>query len=171
MNNSILFTALRFLALLAVQVLILNNINLFGYVEPIIYVWFILLLPIRTPKWLVLILSFLIGFCVDIFLGQVGFHTAVSVFSGFIRPIFLSPLNANQQQESNNIPTSSNMGFLPYLGYVSVITFVHIFLLIAIESFRWAEILPMLMRIILSSVSSIFLIMICELMFFKSNKD
>ena len=88
MSRSIIWGIVRFLVLLCTQVLVLDNINLFGYVEPMLYIWFILLLPIKTPKWLVLILSFLMGFCVDIFAGQVGFHTAVSTFTGFLRPIF-----------------------------------------------------------------------------------
>lgn len=166
MSRTIAAVVLRFVALLLAQVLILNNINLFGYVEPMIYVWFILLLPVGTPKWLVLLLSFLVGFCVDIFSGQVGFHTAVATFTGFARPLFLNSVASNQQTTDFDIPSSATMGLVPFLIYVSVLTFVHVFLLIAIETFRWSEVLPMLLRIALSAVASILLIVICDLIFF-----
>lgn len=171
MSKSILLTALRFILLLTVQVLILNNINLFGLVEPLLYVWFILLLPLRTPKWAVLLLSFLMGFCVDIFSGQVGFHTAVSVFTGFIRPLFLGALLTNSHNEANDTPTSANMGFMPYFGYVSILMIIHTFTLIAIESLRWSEILQYLLRSSLSSLAGIVLILICDMIFFPSSKN
>lgn len=171
MSKSILLTALRFILLLAVQVLILNNINLFGLMEPLLYVWFILLLPLRTPKWAVLLLSFLMGFCVDIFSGQVGFHTAVSVFTGFIRPLFLGALLTNSHNEAHDTPTSANMGFMPYLGYVSILMIIHTFTLIAIESLHWSEILQYLLRSSLSSLAGIVLILICDMVFFPSSKN
>ena len=79
MSRSIIWGIVRFLVLLCTQVLVLDNINLFGYVEPMLYIWFILLLPIKTPKWLVLILSFLMGFCVDIFAGHQDIFRAIQV--------------------------------------------------------------------------------------------
>lgn len=170
MIRNISITALQFIALLSAQILILNNVNLFGYVEPMIYIWFMLLLPYKTPKWAVLLLSFLMGFCVDIFSGQVGFHTAVSVFTGFIRPIFIGSFETNQQTSSFDIPTSSSMSFAPYLGYISILTIIHIALLITIETFRWSEILQTLLRIGLSSVATILLMIICDLIFFKPKK-
>src|SRR5574344_613954 len=106
MSRSIIWGIVQFLVLLCTQVLVLDNINLFGYVEPMLYIWFILLLPIKTPKWLVLILSFLMGFCVDIFAGQVGFHTAVSTFTGFLRPIFFLQINSDNQFSAFDIPSS-----------------------------------------------------------------
>lgn len=171
MSRTIAMVVLRFVALLLVQVLILDNINLFGYVEPMIYIWFILLLPLGTPKWLVLLLSFLVGFCVDIFSGQVGFHTAVATFTGFARPLFLGSMASNQQTTDFDIPSSATMGLVPFLVYASVLTFVHVFLLIAIETFRWSEVLPMLLRIALSAAASILLIVLCDLIFFSRSSS
>lgn len=171
MSRSIIWGIVQFVVLLFTQVLVLDNINFLGYVESMLYIWFILLLPIKTPKWLVLILSFLMGFCVDIFAGQVGFHTAVSTFTGFLRPLFLSSVNADKQLSSFDFPSSETMGFMPYVAYVSVLTFVHIFALIMIETFRWSEILQVLLRAGLSSVVTILLILLCDTLFFRNSKD
>jgi rod shape-determining protein MreD len=67
MINNIITSILRFVVLILVQVLILNNIHLGGYINPYLYVLFILLLPIETPKWAVLILAFFLGLGVDIY--------------------------------------------------------------------------------------------------------
>ena len=42
----------RFILLVAVQVIVLNNIRLGGYINPFIYVLFIMQLPVRIPKTL-----------------------------------------------------------------------------------------------------------------------
>ncbi len=171
MSKTIWLVAFRFVALLAVQVLILNNINLFGYAEPMLYIWFILLLPVGTPKWLVLILSFLMGFSVDVFSGGVGIHTAVSTLTAAMRPIFLSSFESNQQSSAQEVPCSKNMGWLTFFAYISILTFVHVLLVISIETFRWSEILPILLRSSLSAVATIILIALCDIIFFRSSSE
>ena len=57
----------RFIVLVLFQVLVLNNIQFSGYVNPFMYVLFILLLPFETPRWLLLLSGFLLGLSVDIF--------------------------------------------------------------------------------------------------------
>ena len=42
---------IRFVFLVLLQVLILNNIQFSGYINPYFYIYFILLLPFDTPRW------------------------------------------------------------------------------------------------------------------------
>ncbi|MDD5961730.1 MAG: hypothetical protein PUC16_05600 [Bacteroidales bacterium] len=60
---------------------------------------------------------------------------------------------------------------MPYIAYISVLTFVHIFTIVMIETFRWSEILQILLRAGLSSVVTILLIILCDTMFFRNSKD
>ena len=57
----------RFILLILVQVMIVNNIDLGSNVYPMIYVLFLLLLPIETPPWLAMIIAFVYGAGVDAF--------------------------------------------------------------------------------------------------------
>lgn len=72
--------AIMFVSLVLVQVLILNNIQFSGFVNPYVYVLFILLLPFTIPGYLLLGLSFLMGISIDIFSNTLGLHAAASVF-------------------------------------------------------------------------------------------
>ena len=65
--NQILKNTLRFVILVFIQVAILNNIQISGFINPYVYVLFILLLPFETPNWVLLVLSFFLGLSVDIF--------------------------------------------------------------------------------------------------------
>ena len=89
MINRILRLGLIFILLILLQVLLFNNIQFSGYVNPYIYIMFILLLPVEIPTWLLLILSFFTGFIIDIVSGTPGMHTSATVLAGFVRPYVL----------------------------------------------------------------------------------
>src|SRR5581483_10393034 len=86
MISDIFSNILRFIFLILFQVLVLNNIQLGGYINPYGYVLFILLLPVETPKWLLLLLSFSIGISLDMFSNTMGLHAAACVFMAYCRP-------------------------------------------------------------------------------------
>ena len=58
MINSILRFVLIFILLVFAQVILFNNIQFSGYVNPYVYIIFILLLPVEIPAALLLFLSF-----------------------------------------------------------------------------------------------------------------
>src|SRR5512137_2722988 len=94
MINSIIRYTVIFVILIFLQVLLFNNIQFSGYINPYVYVMLILLLPVEIPSWLLLIICFFSGLTVDLFNGTPGIHTSATVFSGFIRPYilrFISP--------------------------------------------------------------------------------
>ena len=70
----------RFILLILFQVLILDHVELGGYLNPFLYVMFILMLPFETPDWLVLLLGFITGLTLDMFTDTIGMHTASCVW-------------------------------------------------------------------------------------------
>ena len=62
MNKLVLKNVLRFVFLIGIQVLVLNNVLFMNYINPYIYILFILLLPFDTARWLLLVLSFALAF-------------------------------------------------------------------------------------------------------------
>src|SRR5674476_97570 len=77
---------IMFVVLVLVQVLILNNIQFSGLINPYMYILFILLLPFTIPGYLLLGLSFLLGISIDIFTNTPGIHAGATVLLGFMRP-------------------------------------------------------------------------------------
>ncbi|MCI0523101.1 MAG: rod shape-determining protein MreD, partial [Bacteroidales bacterium] len=73
--NRVLNYTVAFVGLILLQLLIFNNIQLSGYINPYIYVMFILVLPLNIPSWILLLLSFMTGLVVDLFSGTFGVHT------------------------------------------------------------------------------------------------
>lgn len=170
MSRTIFITILQFILIALAQILLLNNIQLFGYMQPLIYIWFIILLPNNFPKWLVMILGFLMGFIMDVFSAQLGFHTATATLTATIKPMLLSWF-VNNFDNNTFRPSISEMGFLSYLGFVSAMTFLHTLVYNLIESFSFAEILSLLLRVLISSLISVGLILISDALFIKERKD
>ncbi len=82
---TVLQNILSFVLLVLFQVLALNNIQFLGFINPYIYILFIIALPVKTPRWLSLILAFILGLTLDIFSNTLGMHAFATVLIAFLR--------------------------------------------------------------------------------------
>lgn len=143
--------------------LVLNNIQLGGYLNPYLYVLFILALPFNTPKWLLLILAFILGYGVDLFSSTMGMHTISLVFMAFLRPSVLKIIAPRDGYDTNQTPGIQDFDFRWYLIYVSILTFAHHFVLFYIEVFRFSDFFFTFSKVIASSLFTILLLLISQL--------
>lgn len=167
MTKKILSWILRFVLIVVFQVFILNNIHIFGLINPLVYIWFLILIPIDTEAWVVLLTSFLLGLSIDIFENQLGLHAGVMVFMAFIRPLFIKLYFRGNMDGDSLIPSLGLMGMNRYIPFVFIFVFVHHFLYFTFEIFSLSEFLYTLVRILLSSVFSSLIIIILDSIFIK----
>jgi len=168
MINSILRFGLIFILLILLQVLLFNNIQFSGYVNPYIYLMFIMLLPVEIPAWLILLLSFLTGGIIDFFSGSPGMHSSATVLAGFVRPYVLRLISPRDGYEPNSDPSMIIYGFRWFLIYTIAIVLVHHTALFYLEVFRFTDFFRTLGRVMLSSVFSIAFILLFE--FYRKGK-
>lgn len=178
MRNDFIKYGLYFLVLVLAQVLVLNNVQLSGYINPYAYVLFILVLPFETPGWLLLISAFALGFTIDIFPqgiagegGTLGIHTASSVLAAFIRPGVLNWINARGEYESGTIPSARDYGFTWYFLYTLIIVGVHHFALFYLEDFSLRHFLHTFARFVLSWFFTLIIIYLWEGFRFRPRKS
>lgn len=165
--NDIVANSIRFIFLVLFQVLVLNNIQLSGFLNPFLYILFILMLPFHTPKWLVLILAFILGLCIDMFSDTGGLHAAACVVMGFARQPILNLIAPNDGYDVVHRPTLKQFGFGWFLTYAGILVLVHHFVLFYLEVFTFSHFFLTLLRILLSSIFTLILIFISQ--FFFSN--
>jgi len=168
MINSILRFGLIFILLILLQLLLFNNIQFSGYVNPYVYIMFILLLPIDVPSWLLLILSFVTGLIIDFFSGSPGMHTSATVLAGFVRPYVLRIVSPRDGYESGSDPSMLNYGFRWFFFYALLVVLVHHTALFYLEVFRFAEFFRTMLRVLLSSIFSMTFILLIE--FYRRGK-
>lgn len=167
MINDLLKNSFRFIFLVLFQVLILNNIELNGYLNPFLYVLFILMLPFQTPNWLVLTLSFILGISIDLFSDTGGIHAFASVIMGYLRSPILKLLASRDGYDNNQLPTLKQFGFPWFFSYVGILVFVHHVVLFFLETFNFSEFLQTFSRAVMSLFFTIVLIFISQFFFPK----
>ena len=167
MSKIIIVNFIRFIVLVFLQVFLLKNITLYNLSTPYLYILFILLLPFETPNLLLFALAFIIGLTIDAFYDTPGLHAASCVLLAFVRVLFISITVQKEGFDNEPEPTLSNMGFRWFFLYALVLTLFHHFFLFNLEAFNFSELQYTLGRVILSSLLTVFLILISGLLFFK----
>ncbi len=168
--RTVFLNIVRFFFLIALQVLILNHINMWGYINPFLYVYFILLLPFATPKWMLLLASFAIGLGIDLFTNTIGLNAAACLIMAFARPFVITRISSGPESLIGDTPSLRNQGMSWFLYYTITLVLIQHFSLFYLEIFRFSEFLSTLARVILSSTFTILLILISEYLFFSREK-
>ncbi len=148
----------RFLLLVLFQVLVLNNIQFLGYINPYIYVLFILALPVRTPRWFALLLAFGIGLTIDMFSNTGGMHAFATVMVAFLRNGTIKLFTAIEEG-NNPTPSFHTFGVSAYIKYIVLLIFIHHTTLFILEAFTVAHFWLMLAKILFSSLITVLLIL------------
>ena len=138
MNRENINSALLFIGLILLQVIILNNINFLGYINPFFYILFIFLYPVRKVDASILIVFFFLGLIIFMFTDSVGINAAATLFAAFIRIPVLQSVIGKKDIDSSTM----NIFKLPFpklFLYVVIITVVHHFLVFGLEYFKWSK--------------------------------
>lgn len=167
MSRTILINILRFLVLVFMQVFLLKNITLYNLSTPYLYILFILLLPFEIPNILLFALSFILGLTIDSFYDTPGLHAASCVMLAFVRILFISITVQKEGFDNEPEPTLSVMGLRWFFTYALVLTLAHHFFLFNLEVFRLSEIPYTLGRFVLSSVFTVFLMLLSGFLFYR----
>ena len=170
MLNIIFKNSVYFTVLVLFQVLVLNNVQFSGFVNPMLYVLFLLLLPFEISRSFLLILGFVIGLSVDMFANTMGMHAAACVFLCLCRPFILKYIEPRGGYEHDSFPSIKEMGLAWYLSYAGILVVLHHLVLFNVEVFRFSELLSTFYRIILSSCFTLLLIILSQYLIFGNRK-
>jgi rod shape-determining protein MreD len=152
----------NFIFLVLLQAVVLNHIEFNNYINPYLYVLFILVLPFETPKWLILISSFALGLTIDIFMGTWGVHTFASVFMAFLRSFVLKVIAPYDGYEASTYPNAHFYGFEWFIKYATILVVAHHFVLFYTEAFKFHQFFSTLLRVILSSIFTLLLVILSQ---------
>lgn len=157
----------RFVVLILIQVLLLNNIQISGYIVPYVYILFILLMPFETPGWLLLFSGFALGLSVDMFSQTMGMHTVATVFMAFLRSYILRTIAPRDGYETGTYPRIFYQGSVWFLKYAIILVLAHHLVLFYTEVFRFTDFFSTLLRVLLSSMFSVILIILSQYFIFR----
>lgn len=170
MSNIIYKNSFRFILLLLLQIYIFDNIELLGFLNPYVYVLFILLLPLETPRTLLLITAFFMGLSIDYFLNSIGINIAACVLIAYLRPGLIKALSRRSELDPGIKIGIRDLGFRWFFAYTSILVVIHHLTLFFLEVFRFNEFFDTLKRSLFSAAFTIIIIIISQYLFFKPKK-
>lgn len=147
----------RFILLIFFQVLVLNNLQFMGFINPYVYVLFVLSLPYRMPRWLTLVLGFITGLVIDMFANTGGMHAFATVLVAFMRNKTIDLFIAIDEG-NNPTPSFHSFGINAYLKYMILMVVVHHSSLFLLEAFSFSNFGLLFGKILLSSLVTILII-------------
>ncbi len=157
-----------FVIVVLLQVMIVNNINagVWG-ITPMLYTLFILALPFETPKWVLLVLGFFVGFVVDIFCDTPGLNAGASTVMAFARPWVLGMLAPRDGYENGTRPYLMQMGFLWYIYYSGLLVLIHHAAYFMLDAFGFDHFFKTLSQIVLTALFTEVLLVFSQYIAFR----
>ncbi len=171
MLTEIIRNIIRFIVLVGVQVLLIKNIELGRFINPFIYVLFIIVLPFETPKWALLFCGFVLGITIDMFYDTAGMHAAACVFMAYVRPGILKLFSPRDGYEFGTQPTIQYLGVPWFVSYSTILVLLHHFVLFFVEVFRFSEFFSTFFRVIISTIFTVLLVVVSQYLFNRKKEQ
>ena len=162
MNSQILKMIGSFVLLILAQVLLFNQINVFGFVNPMLYLLFLVMYPFDKNQTFYIFIGFILGFFID-FLSQTdGAHTIASLTVSYLRPIIMKYSYGLTSEKPKSILTdprkTNNFFFLlvfisvHHLIYFAIAYFSADAFLLIIENSLFTIIFSLILILLISSL-------------------
>ena len=148
-----------FLGLAMLQVLVLNQMHIWGYATPFLYIYFILKLNTRTSRNALMLWAFALGLVIDIFGNTPGMNAASVILLAFSRTSILRLVTLRDIDEGFR-PSVRSMGVSSFMRYVFLSCSLFCTVLFLIDTFSFYD-FPVLLLKILSSIISTMLCVFC----------
>lgn len=170
MIGTILSHIIRFIALILLQVLVLDHLDVLnGLMVPYLYVLFLLMLPFELPAWAQLAIGAVTGLVLDVFASTPGMHMSACVVMMYARLWVLRLLAPREGYEFGSRPTVAHMGFPWYVTYAGLLILLHHLWLFFIELHRFDAFFGTFFRAFLSAGFTFALCLLAQ--FLTSGKD
>ena len=160
----------QFILLCLLQVLIFNNLNLGGYVNPFPYIYLILMLPISMGRIPVLLIGFFLGLTVDVFSNTGGMHAAATTLIAFYRPLYIKAQSPREGYELTAVPSIKQFGITWFIPYALLLVVMHHSMLFLLEAFRFSDFFHTFLKAVLSSGLTMVIIVFIEYMFVNERR-
>ena len=145
-----------------IQIMILNQILFFSYINPYLYLILIITLPIKTSSIFLFLYSFMLGFFVDIFSISIGYHSSACILIAFLKNTIQKITIPNNILSNEDEISIKKIGNQAYIIFSFIIILLHHTCLFLLEHFDIN--FKIIFKILLSSIASLIIIYITQLL-------
>ena len=147
----------RYILVMLLQVLLLDQLQLWGACHPYLYILCLMMMPITLPHSVSMIIGAVVGLVMDIFCNSLGVHTAACILLMFIRPYLIGAI-VNDKDRLNEQISLRAIGMEALIKYVVIMVLIHHLTVFLLAAWSWAHIGFVLLETLVSSLITISLI-------------
>lgn len=170
MNRAITYT-LFFIFLVLLQATVFNDIALFGYATPLLYIIFILKLPSLMNTNAVMTVAFVMGLLVDIFSNTPGMNAFAATTVAFLRKPVMSLVLPRSDEVVSVVPSMTAFGTNHFIGYTFFMVLFFCFVLFVIDAFSFFNPWTLILRFFFSTLLTFALILAVDCLTLNKNEQ
>jgi len=148
----------RYILVMLLQVLLFNQLQLWGACHPYIYILCLLMMPITLSHSASMMIGAAAGLVMDIFCNTLGIHMASCILLMFIRPYLLGVI-VNDKERLNEQISLRALGMEALVKYVVILVLLHHFTVFLIAAWSWSHIGFICLETLVSSTITIGIIL------------
>lgn len=150
-----------FVGVVLIQVLVLNQMHIYGYATPFFYIYFILKFNSKTSSNELMAWAFALGITIDVFSNTPGMNAAAATCLAFIRTPLLKLVTLRDMDESF-LPGIDTLGMSSFFRFVLLASAFFCTFLLLIDTFSFFDLGRLVLRILTSTISTIVCIFCAE---------
>ena len=148
---------IRYIVVMLLQVLLFNQLQLWGACHPYIYVLCLLMMPITLSHSASMLIGAIVGLIMDVFCNSLGVHMAACILLMFIRP-YLIGLIVNDKDRLNEQISLRAIGMEALIKYVVILVLIHHLAVFMLAAWSWLHFGFVLLETVVSSMITIIII-------------
>jgi hypothetical protein len=149
--------------LVITQVLIFNNLNFLGFINPFVYVIFFYWYPIKTNRAIFMLSAFLLGLVIDIFSDTLALNALASVTIAYARPsIMRFCFGVNYDFQSFSFKNTTKVQRVTFLALLVIL---HHLIFFSFEILSIAHILLILKKVLATGMVTLILCVLFSSLF------
>lgn len=166
MNRANLSILSLLVVLMFLQVFLFNHLHLFGSINPMIYLYFFIYYRLDANQTQFILLSFVLGFSLDLLSQGAGGHTISAITISYLRPRIIALNFSSVSQEISNL---NEMLSLRRFTFSLWIVFIHHFIYFIILFSNFSMLFIILRQTFLTGIFTLTALFLGQLFFKKKN--
>ncbi|MFI3279653.1 MAG: rod shape-determining protein MreD [Rikenellaceae bacterium] len=151
------------------QVFVFDSLSTSVYFAPLVYIVFIVLLPVETSRIMMLGAGVLTGYVMDVAMGTDGLNSIATIAVAYLRTPILKVIAGKKRAAERGVPSDLLFGEGDYIRYLAVMVFLHHVIFFAFESLSIANLFYSLLRFLVSGVASALFVWLIARLFSINN--
>ncbi len=156
----------RYILVMILQVLLFDQLQLWGVCHPYIYILCLLMMPITLPHNAEMVIGAVVGLIMDVFCNSLGIHTASCILLMFIRPYLIGAV-VNDKDRLNEQISLRSIGMEALIKYVAIMVVVHHLTVFMLAAWSWHHLGFVLLETVVSSTITILVIIAYNLLKYR----